>query len=84
MFQGRPIFQSLEQPHAQVHETGIRLTQMVRDGASLKDITPLLRIFAEQSMIVLGLLQDLEDEALENLHHATGDENFHLSNYVHL
>ena len=84
MFQGRPIYQSLEGPHAQVHETGIRLTQMVRNGASLQDITPQLRVFAEQSMIVLGLLQDLEDEALENLHHATSDQSYHLSSYLQL
>jgi EAL domain-containing protein (putative c-di-GMP-specific phosphodiesterase class I) len=84
MFQGRPIFQSLEKPHEEVHETGLRLTQMARDGASLQEITPLLRVFAEQSMMVLGLLQDLEDEALENLHHSTSDENYHLSNYLHL
>jgi hypothetical protein len=84
MFQGRPIFQFLEKPHAELHETGCRLTQMVRDGASLHDITPILRVFAEQSMMVLGLLQDLEDEALENLHHSTSDENYHLSNYLQL
>ncbi len=84
MFHGRAIFQSLQKPHADVHDTGLRLTQLVIDGASLKDITPILRVFAEQSMIVLGLLQNLEDEALENLHHSTSDENYHLSNYLQL
>lgn len=68
MFKERPYFQALDQPHCELHEVGEQLVQMVREGASLKEITPHLRTLSECSIHVLSLLQSLENEALGDLH----------------
>lgn len=63
-FRGIPPFDMLERPHRQLHETGQELVNAVERHAHREDIVVLLRTLTYQSGIVLGLLQELENEAM--------------------
>ncbi len=63
-FKGYPAFDALERPHQALHEIGRLLVQAVERSASREAVTNLLRQLTRQSGVVLGLLQELENEAL--------------------
>lgn len=70
VFHERKSFQELAQPHCDFHDVGIRLVNMVAEGACLEDLTPHLRELSEHSMVVLSKLQELENEGLMDMHSA--------------
>jgi hypothetical protein len=76
MFRDRKVFHELEQPHCQFHEVGELLVNLVGDGASLEDITALMRKLSELSMEVMANLQILENEGLSDMHAAHYDLTF--------
>ena len=63
-FKGYPAFDALDEPHRQLHVIGQELVAAMGQGASRELITELLRRLTRQSGVVLGLLQELENEAL--------------------
>ena len=63
-FKGYPAFDALDEPHRQLHVIGQELVAAMGQGASRERITELLRRLTRQSGVVLGLLQELENEAL--------------------
>lgn len=63
-FKGYPAFDALDEPHRQLHLIGQALVAAMDRKASRDEITDLLRRLTRQSGVVLGLLQELENEAL--------------------
>ncbi len=63
-FKGFPAFDALETPHRQLHELGTELVNAANQSVSRDEITRLLRLLTRKSGEVLGLLQELENDAL--------------------
>jgi len=66
-FAGTPMYQALDAPHRRLHEIGARIVDRVRAGASQADIAPPMRELKEISLILIGLLEDIEDAGFETL-----------------
>lgn len=66
-FAGTPMYQALDAPHRRLHEIGARIVDRVRAGASQTDIAPPMRELKEISLILIGLLEDIEDAGFETL-----------------
>ncbi|BBI99898.1 hypothetical protein FGKAn22_15910 [Ferrigenium kumadai] len=62
-FKGISTFDELEEPHRLLHEQGAKLIEAARNGSTREEITNGLRELTKLSSIVLGLLQELENEA---------------------
>lgn len=62
-FKGVPLFDELEEPHRLLHEQGKKLIEAARNGGTREEITSGLRELTRLSSTVLGLLQELENEA---------------------
>ena len=62
-FRGMPPFDRLEAPHRLLHVQGENLIAAARSGESRECITSGLRELTRLSSLVLGLLQELENEA---------------------
>ncbi len=79
-FAHRQSFQEVEKPHQAFHEVGVRLTQLVADGAKMDALMPELRLLSEYSMEIMGKLQTLENEGLQDMHAAHQAWNAHSFN----
>lgn len=66
-FAGTPTYHALDAPHRRLHEIGARIVERIRAGASQADITPLMSELKQQSLILIGLLEDIEDAGFESL-----------------
>jgi EAL domain-containing protein (putative c-di-GMP-specific phosphodiesterase class I) len=63
-FKGRSAFDQLEEPHRRLHELGRQLIDAAERDAPHKEIAHLLRMLTSESSILLGLLQELENQAV--------------------
>lgn len=78
-----PIFQSIDQPHQKFHSVGLELIQMVNQGGTMRELTPLLTEFSDYSAIILNCLQELEHKGLMDMHlahKAWSDHQLHPGN----
>ena len=66
-FAGTPMYGALDAPHRRLHEIGARIVERIRAGAGQADITPLMRELKQVSLILIGLLEDIEDAGFETL-----------------
>ncbi|MDY0976743.1 EAL domain-containing protein [Massilia sp. CFBP9012] len=66
-FAGTPTYHALDAPHRRLHEIGARIVERIRAGASQPDIAPLMRELKQVSLILIGLLEDIEDAGFESL-----------------
>jgi len=66
-FAGTPTYHALDAPHRRLHEIGARVVERIRAGASQADIAPLMRELKQVSLVLIGLLEDIEDAGFENL-----------------
>lgn len=62
-FKGYPAFDTLEAPHSHLHQIAGQLDDAVRRKVPHDRILALLHELTRQSNVVLGLLQDLENDA---------------------
>jgi EAL domain-containing protein (putative c-di-GMP-specific phosphodiesterase class I) len=62
------IFQSIELPHKHFHSLGKQLVSNVNQGGSLRELTPILTEFSEQSAIILDRLQQLAHKGLMDMY----------------
>lgn len=69
-FKDCPIFKSIEQPHAEFHRLGQQLIATVNQGGTMRDLTPLLSEFSEQSAVILDYLHQLAHKGLMEMHQA--------------
>jgi EAL domain-containing protein (putative c-di-GMP-specific phosphodiesterase class I) len=63
-FKGLSVFDRLEDPHRRLHEIGKELVEAARRDAPHNEITVLLRALTKESSELLGLLQELENQAI--------------------
>ncbi|MBZ0092079.1 MAG: EAL domain-containing protein [Sulfuricellaceae bacterium] len=63
-FKGRRAFDLLEEPHRRLHEAGRKLIDAAERDAPHNEIADLLRALTQESSILLGLLQELENQAV--------------------
>jgi EAL domain-containing protein (putative c-di-GMP-specific phosphodiesterase class I) len=61
---GFSAFDALEKPHQELHQLGRQLIDAISQDITRDEITKLLRQLTKKSGEVLGLLQELENEAL--------------------
>lgn len=61
-------YQALATPHADLHRLGKQIVHLVRSGAAVEDIAPMLADLKQVSNELVRLLEDLEDEGLYALH----------------
>ena len=66
-FAGTPMYLALDAPHRRLHEIGASIVERVRAGASQADIAPMMRELKSVSLILIGLLEDIEDAGFETL-----------------
>ena len=66
-FSGTPMYQALDAPHRKLHEIGTHIVERIRAGASLADIAQPMRELKRVSLILIGLLEDIEDAGFETL-----------------
>lgn len=66
-FAGTPMYHALDAPHRRLHDIGAAIVERVRAGAGQADIAPLMRELKQVSLILIGLLEDLEDAGFETL-----------------
>ncbi len=62
-FRGVDVFDRLEEPHRLLHAQGEKLLDAAKNGGTREEITNDLRELTRLSSIVLGLLQELENES---------------------
>ena len=63
-FKGRNAFDMLEEPHRRLHEIGREIVAAAGRDAPHNEIAALLRALTKESSELLGLLQELENQAL--------------------
>ena len=63
-FKGRGVFDKLEEPHRRLHEIGKEIIEAARRDAPHNEISVLLRELTKESSELLGLLQELENQAV--------------------
>jgi len=66
-FAGTPMYHALDAPHRRLHDIGALIVERIRAGASLAGIAPLMRELKQVSLILIGLLEDIEDAGFETL-----------------
>lgn len=66
-FAGTPMYHALDAPHRRLHEIGARIVKRIRAGACQADIAPLMLELKQVSLILIGLLEDIEDAGFETL-----------------
>jgi hypothetical protein len=66
-FAGTPTYHALDAPHRRLHEIGAHIVERIRHGASQVDIAPLMRELKQVSLVLIGLLEDIEDAGFESL-----------------
>lgn len=71
------IFHSIEEPHQKFHGIGRQLIQIVTQGGTMRELTPLLTEFSDYSATILERLQQLEHKGLMDMHiaHQTWSEH---------
>lgn len=66
-FAGTPMYGALDAPHRRLHDIGTLIVERIRAGASQADIAPLMRELKQVSLVLVGLLEDIEDAGFETL-----------------
>lgn len=66
-FAGTPMYHALDAPHRRLHEIGAMIVERIRLGAGQAEIAPLMRELKQVSLILIGLLEDIEDAGFETL-----------------
>ena len=83
-FAGTPMYGALDAPHRRLHDIGALIVERIRRGAGPADIAPLMRELKQVSLVLVGLLEDLEDAGLETLFTPTPLPGTHEGSPAHL
>jgi len=63
-YKGNIWYDYLEEAHARLHKVGLKLIESALRGTSINRLIPLMRDLTEQSVVVIQMLQEIENESI--------------------
>ena len=70
-YAGTAWYDNFEACHNRLHQIGAELLEAAKSGSAKDELVLLMRRLTEQSMLVLGMLQEIENELLSKSHGAS-------------